>query len=204
MLETLASFWLTEHLFGATWTPERGAMGYDRIINKFRHPFKTKDGYICALPYTDAHWLTFFELAGRPDLCKEQRFIDRNERAKHFSELYQVLASLLEHRPTEEWLEAFDKADIPAMPVRTLEELFDDPHLKATGFFTEREHPTEGPITTFASPLDFEKTKVEFRRHAPRIGGDGEEVLREAGVSDAEIAKLRAEKALIVPAPMGS
>ena len=97
MLETLASFWLTEHLFGATWTPERGAMGYDRIINKFRHPFKTKDGYICALPYTDAHWLTFFELAGRPDLCKEQRFIDRNERAKHFSELYQILASLLEH-----------------------------------------------------------------------------------------------------------
>ncbi len=80
----------------------------------------------------------------------------------------------------------FDKADIPAMPVRTLEELKDDPHLKATGFFTEREHPTEGPITTFASPLDFEKTKVEFRRHAPRIGGDGVEVLREAGLSDAD------------------
>ena len=57
MLETLASFWLTEHLFGATWTPERGAMGYDRIINKYRHPFPTKDGYVCALPYTDAHWV---------------------------------------------------------------------------------------------------------------------------------------------------
>jgi hypothetical protein len=70
-----------------------------------------------------------------------------------------VLDSLLKHRTTEEWLEAFDKADIPAMPVRTLEELFDDPHLKATGFFTAREHPTEGPITTVASPLDFEKTK---------------------------------------------
>ena len=54
----------------------------------------------------------------------------------------------------------------------------------------------------FASPLDFEKTKVEFRRHAPRIGGDGEEVLREAGVSDSEIDKLKADKALIVPGPM--
>ena len=58
MLETLASFWLTEHLFGETWKPGRGSMGYDRIINKFRHPFPTKDGYICALPYTDAHWVT--------------------------------------------------------------------------------------------------------------------------------------------------
>jgi formyl-CoA transferase len=106
----------------------------------------------------------------------------------------------MKHRSTQEWLDAFDEADIPAMPVRTLEGLFDDPHLKATGFFTEREHPTEGPITTFASPLDFEKTKVEFRRHAPRIGEDGVEVLREAGLSDAAIDRLRADKALVVPA----
>ncbi len=162
-------------------------MGYDRIINKFRHPFPTKDGYVCALPYTDQHWITFFDIVERPDLAQDKRFADRTERPKHFSELYQVLDSLLKHRTTEEWLEAFDKADIPAMPVRALEELFDDPHLKAAGFFTEREHPTEGPITTFAGPLDFEKTKVKFRRHAPRIGEDGVEVLREAGVCEADI-----------------
>ena len=134
-----------------------------------------------------------------------QREIDRHhkmhghERAKHFDELYQILGALLKHRTTNEWLEMFDKADIPAMPVRTLEELLDDPHLRATGFFTEREHPTEGPITTFASPLDFEKTKVEFRRHAPGVGGDGEEVLREAGVSDKDIERLKNEGILIVP-----
>ena len=108
MLETLASFWLTEHLFGATWTPERGAMGYDRIINKFRHPFQTNDGYICALPYTDAHWLRFFEIVERPDLAKDPRFSDRTMRPKHFSELYQVLDSLMKHRSTQEWLDAFD------------------------------------------------------------------------------------------------
>jgi crotonobetainyl-CoA:carnitine CoA-transferase CaiB-like acyl-CoA transferase len=199
MLETLASFWLTEHLFGETWTPGRGEMGYDRIINKFRHPFPTKDGYICALPYTDQHWANFFKLAGRPDLAEEKRFIDKFERPKHFSELYQILDSLLKDRTTAEWLETFDKADIPAMPVNSMEQLFDDPHLKATGFFTDREHPTEGPIKTFASPLDFEKTKVEYRRHAPQLGGDGVELLREAGVSEAEIEKLRADKVLIVP-----
>ena len=56
------SFWLTEHLFGATWTPERGSMGYDRIINKYRHPFPTRTA-ISALPYTDAHWVVL-RLAG--------------------------------------------------------------------------------------------------------------------------------------------
>jgi len=199
MLETLASFWLTEHLFGATWTPERGTMGYDRIINKYRHPFPTKDGYICALPYTDAHWVTFFELAGRSDLAREQKFVDKFQRPRHFNELYQVLDSLLKDRTTAEWLEAFDTADIPAMPVNSMEQLLEDPHLVATGFFTDREHPSEGPIKTFASPLDFEKTKVEFRHHAPRLGGDGVAVLREAGLSDAEIEALKADKTLIVP-----
>ena len=97
MLETLASFWLTEHLFGATWRPERGAMGYDRIINKYRHPFPTKNGYVCALPYTDAHWVAFFDIVERPDLAKDPRFCDRNVRPKYFSELYQVLDSLLKH-----------------------------------------------------------------------------------------------------------
>ena len=200
MFETLAAFWMTEHLFGATWQPPRGDMGYDRIINKYRHPFQTTDGYICALPYTDKHWEVFFELAGRPDLNADTRFNNKLERAKHFSELYQVLDDLLKHRSTSEWLEMFDKADIPAMPVLTLEQVLEDPHLKATGFFTEREHPTEGPIVTYASPLDFEKTKTSFRRHAPPLGWDGEEVLREAGFSADQITALAREGALIVPA----
>ena len=92
-----------------------------------------------------------------------------------------------------------DKADIPAMPVRTLEVLTEDPHLRATGFFSERVHPTEGPIVTFASPLNFEKTKTSFRRHAPRVGEDGVEVLREAGLSETHIDALRTEGALILP-----
>ena len=132
-------------------------------------------------------------------MAKEKKFVDRLERARHFSELYQVLDSLLKERTTAEWLEVLDRADIPAMPVRTLEELTEDPHLCATGFFTEREHPTEGPVLTFASPLDFEKTKTAFRRHAPRVGEDGVEVLREAGLSDAQIEALRADGALVLP-----
>jgi crotonobetainyl-CoA:carnitine CoA-transferase CaiB-like acyl-CoA transferase len=52
---------------------------------------------------------------------------------------------------------------------------------------------------TFASPLNFEKTKTSFRRHAPRVGEDGIEVLREAGLSDAQIETLRTEGALVLP-----
>jgi formyl-CoA transferase len=199
MFETLVSFWMTEHLFGEMFHPPTGTMGYDRIINKFRKPFKTADGYICALPYTDKHWERFFEIANRPDLARDPRFKDGQTRAQHYSDLYQVLDSLLLARPTGAWLALFDEADIPAMPVNSLEQLRHDPHLAATGFFTEREHPTEGRITTMASPLDFSATPTSFRRHAPRTGVDGPDVLRQHGYSAAEIEALMADKALLIP-----
>jgi formyl-CoA transferase len=171
MLETLASFWLTEHLFGATWSPERARRWATTASSTSSAiPSRRRTATSARLPYTDAHWIRFFELAERPDLAKEKRFVDRMERAKHFSELYQVLAELLKHRPTQEWLDMFDEADIPAMPVRTLEELKDDPHLKATGFFTERRAPDRGPDHHLRQParLREDQGRVPPPRPAPR------------------------------------
>jgi formyl-CoA transferase len=107
-----------------------------------------------------------------------------------------VIADLVETRTTDEWLDFFEKADIPHMRVNDLDDLFDDPHLAATGFFTEREHPQEGTIRTTASPFAFEKTPAEYRHHAPALGADGRSVLGEAGFTDAEIADLQACGAL--------
>ena len=78
------------------------------------------------------------------------------------------------------------------MPVNDLDGLLDDPHLKETGFFTTREHPTEGPVRVIASPLGFSETPVEFRSHAGFLGADGPDVLHAAGYSEDEIADLEA------------
>ena len=179
MLETLASFWLTEHLFGATWKPGRGAMGYDRIINKYRHPFPTRNGYVCALPYTDGHWQAFFEIVERPDLAKDPRFADRNVRPKHFTELYQVLDSLLKHRTTQEWLDAFDKADIPAMPVRKLEEMFDDPQILSRGLRLDLEDEHGSTIPSVRTPIVMSKTPLQYERPSPRLGEHSAEIMNE-------------------------
>jgi crotonobetainyl-CoA:carnitine CoA-transferase CaiB-like acyl-CoA transferase len=87
------------------------------------------------------------------------------------------------------------------MAVRSLEELLHDPHLNAVGFYAEREHPTEGPIVTFRNPIEFEKTPTEFRRHAPKLGADGREVLAQAGYSAERIEALVSCGALLVNEP---
>ena len=199
MFETLVSFWMTEHLFGETYDPPVGTMGYDRIINKYRHPFPTKDGYVCVLPYTDKHWASFFTIVGRPDLASDDRFLLTENRAQHYDALYQVLDQVMRDKTTGEWLPLLEAADIPVVPVRTLEELLDDPHLDAVGFYEKRQHPSQGPIRTMRNPMRFSKTPTAYRRHAPDLGEQGAEILREAGFPQNKIDALAQSGALILP-----
>ena len=77
------------------------------------------------------------------------------------------------------------------MPLNSLDDLLDDPHHAATGFFKMTDHPTEGRIREMDIPTTWSKSQPELRLPAPRLGEHSAEVLREAGYSDAEIATLR-------------
>ena len=70
MLETITSFWLTEHLYDATYDPPRGQIGYARLLNPHRRPSRSKDGYVCMLIVTDRHWNAFCTNLDREDLRK--------------------------------------------------------------------------------------------------------------------------------------
>jgi formyl-CoA transferase len=201
MLEAFAGFLLVEHMYGATWHPPRGDIGYGRILSEHRRPYRTKDGYVCALPYTEKQWNAFTEALGRPDLATDPRFDTQAARANNQPAAQQIISELMREQTTDAWLAFFEKADIPAMRVNDIADLFDDPHLKDTGFFATRQHPTEGPIRTTASPFAFEKTPPSYRRHAPVLGADGPEVLREAGFSEDEIGALQRAGILRVPEP---
>ena len=190
MLETITSFWLTEHLYDATYDPPRGQMGYARVLNPHRRPSRSKDGYVCMLIVTDKHWNGFCAGLGREDLRADPRLATIAARANHQPVVQQIVNDIAPTRTTAEWIAFCDARDIPAMPVNDLEALLDDPHLKETGFFTTRQHPTEGPVRTLASPFGFSETPVEFRHHAGSLGSDGPDILRAAGFSDDEIANL--------------
>lgn len=192
MLETATGFWLVEHLYEHSYIPPRGVMGYPRVLAPDRRPYVTKDGYVCALLYSEKHYKAFTAEIGKPEMLGDPRFATPKARANHQPQIQAIMAEALAKRTTAEWLAFFDEADIPAMPVTDLEALFDDPHLTATGFFTTREHPTEGTIRTTASPFEFSSTPTDYRRHAPLLGADGREVLAEAGLSGDEIAALEA------------
>jgi crotonobetainyl-CoA:carnitine CoA-transferase CaiB-like acyl-CoA transferase len=192
MFESLAAWVMVEHLYGETFVPALESAGYKRILNRWRRPFPTKDGYLAVVPYTDAHWKTFFEIAGRPDFAADPRFKSLESRLANIEVLYEELGKIVATRSSAEWLEALERAEVPATIVNTLESLLEDPHLAATGFWKIVEHPTEGTIRTPDIPTTYSKTPAEIRRLQPRLGEHSVEVLREAGYAAAEIDAMLA------------
>jgi len=172
MFETLVAFALVEHLSGHTFVPPLGPMGYSRVLSPQRRPYRTRDGFVALLPYTDAQWRRFFTLSGRRDLADDPRYVDAVSRARHFDALYQDLADIVAEHDTGHWLSVLADADIPHSRVNTLEDLFDDPHLKQTGFFQQMEHASEGRLMVPSIPLRFSRTPGEIRRLAPRQDAD--------------------------------
>jgi crotonobetainyl-CoA:carnitine CoA-transferase CaiB-like acyl-CoA transferase len=199
MFETMAQFILGDHFGGRTFEPPIGEPGYARMLAKFRAPYATRDGYICALIYNDKQWKSFLTLIGKPELFSaDERFNSHSNRANRIDEVYAFVAAELRCRTTEEWKHLLSAGDIPWMPMNTLDELIDDPHLAATGFFRSIDHPSEGSIRTTAVPTRWSSAQPDIRRHAPRFGEHSAELLREAGYSDDEITTMAAAGVTVV------
>ncbi|NYI00300.1 CaiB/BaiF CoA transferase family protein [Cupriavidus plantarum] len=181
MLETMASFVMAEHLGGLTFEPPAGGAGYARLLQGGRRPAKTRDGWICALPYTDRHWRAFFESAGRGHVLEQIDISDRAQRNANIRMLYAQMAEITLERTTAEWLALFAELDIPATPILALDDVPRHPHLAAVGLFQETTHPTAGPLREMRPAARFSATPLSLRRHAPTLGEHTDEVLSEAG-----------------------
>ncbi len=193
MFETMASIMLGDHLGGEKFVPGIGPWGYRRMLAKERRPYRTKDGFVAALPYYREQWSAFFGAVGRGTLFDDdERFADPATLLRNVDILYGHVADILAERTTAEWIALFRKLDIAAMEVKSIEELMVDPQVKAAGLLVEVEHPTEGRLVEVAPPSSWSATPPAIRRPAPNIGEQTEEVLRALGYPEEKVASLLA------------
>lgn len=198
MFESMVAFTLLEQLGGKTYVPEHGPPLYSRMVAKNRRPYATKDGYICAVIYTEQHWHRFLRHIGREEILLQPRFATSAERSENIDELYGVLVDVLEQRTTGEWLAKFEELDIPAARLNTISDLFSDAHLSARETFKTVDHPSEGRIRVLMPGLEMSKSPVGASGHAPALGEHTGEILAELGLTDAEIASVQGEQGIPV------
>jgi len=190
MFESMAEFVLIDHLGGLTYDPPLDHGGYARLLSRYRRPYQTSDGHVCVLIYNDKQWRSFFESIGRPEFLDQPRFANHAARHKHINEIYEEVGRIFLDRTTAEWRELLERADIPVMPMHTLESILDDPHLNAVGFFKIIDHPVEGRIRQMQVPSTWSVTQPAPGGPAPMLGENGREILATAGFSSAEIERL--------------
>ncbi|MEQ9811831.1 MAG: CoA transferase [Azospirillaceae bacterium] len=198
MYDVLAHMVLSDHMYGATFIPPEGSVGYERLMSSHRKPYATRDGYVCLLIYTDAHWRRFFALTGRADLVDDPRFVEMRSRNRHIDALNKIVAEILARRSTDEWLALLGDADIPATRMQSVDDLVADPDLRRSGTVAEVDHPSEGRINVLNSPIKWHDQAETGERFAPRLGEHSAELLDELGYGRQRISQLARDGVVVI------
>ncbi len=170
MFEAFSNFMLKEHLGGLTFDPPVGPACYSRQIDPDRQPFPTSDGYISIVPYQIDHFLKVVALLGDEEFAREARFQSVKGIVEGSADIYRRIGELTAQKTTDEVLSIMRAAQMPAMPVRDMQDMTADPHLDAVGFFQRSEHPTEGTVLNLREPTRFSEWSPASPRPAPNLG----------------------------------
>ena len=165
----------------AMFDPPLGTAVYPRTVAPNRRPYRTSDGYISALIYNDKHWNAFVH-AVKP-AWNNDTYANLESRAQDIDAVYGLLAETMKERTTAEWLTLFRELEIPAAPLNTPDELFENPHLNAVGLFETVDTP-HGPVRFPGVPTWFSRTPGRVAGPAPLLGADTDAVLGELGLID--------------------
>lgn len=160
--------------------------------------YSTSDGYIAIITNNDAHWRALIQALGAEDLAGDKRFATVRGRCDHMDEVDREIGKLTSRHAKAELFDLLIRHRVPCAPVRTLQEVVNDPHLHARGSLRWIDHPEYGRIVVPTSPLRFEgdDESVPYRPSAA-LGADTADILAERlSLSPAQITRLQSNHVL--------
>jgi len=174
---------------------ERRQLGNTGFYTAPSDAFRTKDGWIVVSAVGNEMFARWARLVGQEEFIGDPRFAGDQARADHREPITQAMNEWLATRTTEQAILELERARVPAGPVLTLAQVLDDPQVKARGLLQYIEHPGAArPVPLANTAVQLSATPPEIRRRAAALGEHTEEVLREIGYTEAEIARLREGK----------
>jgi crotonobetainyl-CoA:carnitine CoA-transferase CaiB-like acyl-CoA transferase len=153
--------------------------------------FPTADGSITVGAGNQNAWLAACEAIGRRDLAEDPRYATNVDRVKHRTELVEELSRVFRTAPSAHWVERLHAAGCPAGPIYKLDQVYEDPQVKAREMKVVVQHPTAGPVNDIGFPVKLSRTPGEVRLPPPLLGQHTDEVLEGLlGMDSAELARL--------------
>lgn len=156
--------------------------------------FRAKDGDLNIAAATQEMWLKLCDVLALPELKLDVRFSDNASRMQNRNLLCEIISGALASDTKKAWSDRLIEAGIPAGPINTLADVFEDEQVKHLGLIENFEHPALGTIRQVSNPLKFSNARDGWIRQAPpMLGQHTREVLKEFGIDEAQILEWERE-----------
>ena len=166
-----------------------------------RHPsitpfqaFETSDSWLMLAIGNNVLWQKFCDVIENPWLIQDPRFSDNASRTDNHTALQNILSPIIKQRTTPAWIDLLEPLDIPCGPIHDVQQVVEDPQVKARDMILQFAHPTAGPLRMAGTPIKLTDTPGQISGIAPELGEHTDDVLTSIlNFSKQEIHKLRSQ-----------
>jgi crotonobetainyl-CoA:carnitine CoA-transferase CaiB-like acyl-CoA transferase len=154
--------------------------------------FRSSDGHLVLAVGNDRQFAKFCDIAGCPELAKDERFATNANRVRNRQILVPMLEEVLLQRTTAQWVAPLEAAGVPSGPINNIAQTFEHPQVKHRKMKVDLPHPQSGTVPSVANPIKFSATPIAYGSAPPLLGQHTQDVLSKlAGVPEAELSALR-------------
>lgn len=194
MLDAYAAYILPDAMLPQTFVNEEAS---SMDLSGVHRAWRTADGHVVIMFIEDGQFRALCRVLEREDLLQDERFSNALARLLNFRDLIDAVEGALGRFPTATLVARAREFGAPLAPVNSIADFLNDAQVRHNGTVMETDHPAVGPVRYLRNPARMTASPPSLRRHAPKLGEHGEEILREAGFDSAAISELRAAGVLL-------
>jgi crotonobetainyl-CoA:carnitine CoA-transferase CaiB-like acyl-CoA transferase len=170
-----------------------GQSGNDHPTSSPTGMFPTRDGYMNIAAMGNDIFARLCKVLDREDLVADERFRTVPLRTEFRADLNQAIAERTRLKTTEEWIDLMNRAGVPCGPILSMDQTFEDPQVRHLDMAKTLHHPELGDIKIMGPAVNFSRSQQGALRPAPEHGEHNQSVFSALGLSQPELAALKAE-----------
>jgi len=169
--------------------PQRAGNAHQNIVPY--QVFACADGHLILAVGNDGQFRKFCDVAGVPEWAADPRFATNAARVRQRETIVPLIDAVMRTRTQSAWLAQLEAAGIPCGPINAIDQVFDDPHVKARGMRIDLPHPQAASVPGVRAPLRLSGSPLSYAAPPPLLGEHSRSVLRDRlGVDDVAVAGL--------------